>query len=229
MEQINIQGKGRTNQDKVSSTIFKRPIYGAYNITSPIRLRHESFWTRNLHSQSLLWGPPFCLKALILSNAGAPADPAHRTSKTGALFGFYSALCNMCSKTMGRASPHAHTHIYIRVQQGHSTVATQVAVNCRVYASTFTDIYIRIYLQRGSTEALNRGTFDMWIEYVRPSWQFLNLVPRGRFGHTWAWKLPVAATCLIARGVDPIFHHHSLISHHPLTWFVSLVHGSSTF
>jgi hypothetical protein len=92
-------------------------------------------------------------------------------------------LCNMCSKTMGRASPHAHTHIYIRVQQGHSTVATQVAVNCRVYASTFTDIYIRIYLQRGSTEALNRGTFDMWIEYVRPSWQFLNLVPRGFWLH----------------------------------------------
>ena len=27
--------------------------------------------------------------------------------------------------------------------------------------------------------------------------------------------------CTVLRGVNPIFHHHSLISHHPPTWFVS--------
>jgi len=34
---------------------------------------------------------------------------------------------------------------------------------------------------------------------------------------------------LILRGVNPIFHHHYLISHHPLTWFVSFLYESSTW
>jgi hypothetical protein len=37
----------------------------------------------------------------------------------------------------------------------------------------------------------------------------------------------LADQCLIARGMNPISHHHSLISHHPLTWFVSFLYESS--
>ena len=36
-------------------------------------------------------------------------------------------------------------------------------------------------------------------------------------------------THLIARSVNPIFHHHSLISHYPLTLSMSLLYESSTF
>jgi hypothetical protein len=36
-------------------------------------------------------------------------------------------------------------------------------------------------------------------------------------------------TRLIARDVNPIFHHQFLISHHPLTWFVSILYESFTF
>ena len=36
-------------------------------------------------------------------------------------------------------------------------------------------------------------------------------------------------TRLILRDVNPIFNHHYLIPHHPLTWFVSFLYESSTF
>ena len=35
--------------------------------------------------------------------------------------------------------------------------------------------------------------------------------------------------CLFACGVNPIFHHHSLTSHHPLTCFVLFLYESSKF
>ena len=47
--------------------------------------------------------------------------------------------------------------------------------------------------QRGSTKAWKRGTFEMWIEYGRPSWQQLSSVTRFRDDNTWAWKVPVGA------------------------------------
>jgi len=151
VEQINIQGKGRTNQDKVSSTIFKRPIYGAYNITSPIRLRHESFWTRSLHSQSLLRGPPFCLKALILSNAGAPSDPAHRTSKTGALFGFIAHWATTCVAKQWAEQAHTHTptltYIFVCSKAiAQSRHRLQLIAEC---TPAHSQTYIFVYICRG--------------------------------------------------------------------------------
>jgi len=83
---------------------------------------------------------------------------------------------------------------------------------------------IKLFYQRGSTEALKRGTFEMWIEYVRSSWQFLNLVPRSRqiLATPKLENCQLRRTCLIARGVNPTFHHQFVISHHQLTRLVSL-------
>ena len=67
--------------------------------------------------------------------------------------------------------------------------------------------------QRGSTKAWKRGTFEMWIEYGRPSWQQLSSVTRFRDDNTWAWKVPVGAhTSNFARRrpyFSPLFSHIS--------------------
>jgi len=75
----------------------------------------------------------------------------------------------------------------------------------------------------------NRGTFEMWIEYVRRNWQFLNLVPRGILATPELENYQFRRTRLIARSVNPNFDHHSFISHHPLTWFVSFLYESSIY
>jgi len=63
---------------------------------------------------------------------------------------------------------------------------------------------------------------------VRPSWRFLNLVPRGALKF-WVHLSLETASCgayALTRGVNPTFHHQFVISHHQLTRFVSFCMNS---
>jgi hypothetical protein len=103
------------------------------------------------------------------------------------------------------------------------------STNCSTWLPTSTETH-----QRWSTEAPNEGTFKMWIEYGPRNGHFLGWAPRSSPGSellrtTELEKCQLRGPCLIVCGVNPIFHHHSLISHHSLTWFVSFLYESSTF
>jgi hypothetical protein len=63
------------------------------------------------------------------------------------------------------------------------------------------------FTQRGSTEIPNGGTFEMWIEYGRPSWQQSSSVPRGS---TWVWMLPVGAKMSVCLQREPYFSPQNL-------------------
>ena len=77
-------------------------------------------------------------------------------------------------------------------------------------------------MQRRSTEAPNGGVFKMLIERGPRTGPFLSLASRGLAEKPELETSPVRGTRLIARGVNPTFHHQSVISHHQLTRFVSL-------
>jgi len=88
---------------------------------------------------------------------------------------------------------------------------------------------ITIKPQRRSTEAPNGGVFKMWIERGPRTGPFLSLASRVPAEWSEPETIPVRGTRLIARGVNPTFHHQSVIFQHQLTRFVSFYMNSLYF